>query len=48
MTKDTKLKGFILELNYTSKDGEKANIKVVNIEKDKKVKIKADDYKSMF
>ncbi|CAL2088991.1 DUF4412 domain-containing protein [Tenacibaculum sp. 190524A05c] len=48
MTKDTKLKGFILELNYTSNDGEKANIKVVNIEKDKKVKIKSNDYKSMF
>ncbi|MFY7670571.1 hypothetical protein ACOSP6_05740 [Tenacibaculum sp. MEBiC06402] len=48
MTKNSKIKGFVLELDYESNSGEKAMVKVTKIEKDKNVKINSANYKSMF
>jgi hypothetical protein len=48
MTESTIKNGFVMELTYTSKSGENGNVKVVKIEKDKKVTIKTNNYKSMF
>lgn len=48
MTNKTNIEGFVLELDSTSKNGEKATIKVVKIEKDKTVIINTSEYKSMF
>ncbi|WP_299678544.1 DUF4412 domain-containing protein [uncultured Tenacibaculum sp.] len=48
MTNNTNIKGFVLELNYESKSGEKGLVQVIKIEKDKKQEINTADYKSMF
>ncbi len=48
MTNETSIKGFVLELKFESKTGEKASIEVIKIEKDKKTVIDTRSYKSMF
>ena len=48
MTNKTNIDGFVLELDSTSKNGERATVKVVKIEKDKTVIINTSEYKSMF
>lgn len=46
MTNKTNIDGFVLELDYKSKNGERATVKVVNIDKDKTIVINASEYKS--
>ncbi|WP_442264961.1 DUF4412 domain-containing protein [Tenacibaculum sp. ZS6-P6] len=48
MTNNTNIKGFVLELDYESKSGEKGLVQVIKIEKDKKYEVNLADYKSMF
>lgn len=48
MTRKNNIKGFVLELNATSQNGEKANVKVVKIDSKKKLIINSSEYKSMF
>lgn len=47
MTSNTNIDGFTLELDYNTANGEKVNVKVVKINKNKKVVLNAAEYKSM-
>lgn len=48
MTKNSKINGFVLELNYKANSGERAMVKVIKIDKNKKKTINTTNYKSMF
>ena len=48
MTRKNNIEGFVLELNATSQNGEKANVKVIKIDSKKKLIINSSEYKSMF